>query len=299
MTSSRTVSGMLLALTALACFATLDTSAKVATLTLPLLLGLWFRYIFQAVITSAVMLPQRGRAMFHTQRLRLQVLRGVLLWATSLLTFLSVSHMGVGEFTAIGMLAPMVVTLLAARLLRERVSTLRLILVGGGFIGTLIIMRPGGGLFGWVMLLPLMQVITHASFQLLTGHLIKHEDPMVTHFYTGWVGALLASITLPFVWVMPQTGKEWMVLTLMGIMGTLGHFLLIQAYRRAPAAALMPLLYLQIGFAMLGGWLVFNHAPDAVSMLGMALIGVCGAASAWLTVREHHRPTPLPPIDPV
>lgn len=290
---------MLLALTALACFATLDTSAKVAALTLPVLVGLWFRYIFQALITSAVMLPRRGRAMFRTERLGLQLLRGVLLWATSLFTFLSVAHMGVGEFTAIAMLAPMVVTLLAARLLHERVSPLRLMLVGGGFIGTLIIMRPGGGLFGWVMLLPLMQVLVHAAFQLLTGHLIKHEDPMVTHFYTGWVGALLASVALPFVWTTPQTMNEWGVLCLMGLMGTLGHFVLIQAYRRAPAAALMPLLYLQIGFAMFGGWLVFNHAPDAVSMLGMALIGMCGAGSAWLTVREHHRPAPLPPIDPV
>jgi drug/metabolite transporter (DMT)-like permease len=289
---------MLLALTALACFATLDTSAKVVAITLPVLLGLWFRYIFQAVITTAVMMPRRGRAIFRTERLGLQLLRGVLLWATSLFTFLSVAHMGVGEFTAIAMLAPMVVTLLAARWLRERVSALRMVLVAGGFVGTLIIMRPGGGLFGWAMLLPLGQVVTHSAFQLLTGHMVKTEDPVVMHAYTGWVGALLATLTLPFAWTMPQSATEWIALSLMGLMGTVGHFLLIQAYRRAPAAAIMPLLYLQIGLAMFAGWVVFQHAPDGVSMLGMVLIGSCGAASAWLTVREHHRPAPLPPIDP-
>ncbi len=76
----------------------------------------------------------------------------------------------------------------------------------------------------------------------------------------------------------------------MGLMGTVGHFFLILAYQRAPASTLTPYLYAQIAFAMLGGWLVFSHVPDAVSLFGMALIAVCGAAGAWLTVRERHEP---------
>ncbi|WP_171257011.1 EamA family transporter, partial [Acinetobacter baumannii] len=112
--------------------------------TLPVLLGLWFRYIFQAVLTTAIMLPQRGRSIFHTRHPGLHVLRGALLAVTSLLTFLSVKHMPVGEFTAIAMIAPLVVTLLAAGLLGEHVSRLRWLLVTGGFIGTLVIIRPGG-----------------------------------------------------------------------------------------------------------------------------------------------------------
>jgi drug/metabolite transporter (DMT)-like permease len=282
-----TLSGMLFALTALACFATLDTSAKVVSLTLPVLLGLWFRYIFQAVLTTAVMLPQRGRSIFHTRHFGLHVLRGALLATTSLLTFLSVAYMPVGEFTAIAMIAPLVVTLLAATLLGEHVSRLRWVLVAGGFVGTLVIIRPGGDLFGWHVLLPLAQVATHSTFQILTGRMVKTEDSVTMHFYTGWVGALLASLALPFIWVTPQTLHEWTALSLMGLMGTIGHFVLIMAYRRAPAATLMPLMYVQIAFAMFAGWLVFGHIADGWSLLGMILIAGCGAASAWLAVREN------------
>jgi len=76
----------------------------------------------------------------------------------------------------------------------------------------------------------------------------------------------------------------------MGFMGTVGHFLLILAYQRAPASTLTPYLYVQIAFSMFGGWLVFGRLPDATSLIGMALIAVCGAAGAWLTVRERHEP---------
>ncbi|MEK9802356.1 MAG: DMT family transporter [Curvibacter sp.] len=286
MSASHTLGGMLLALAALACFATLDTSAKVVALTLPVLLGLWFRYIFQAVITTAVMLPQRGRSLFHTRRMGAQLLRGVLLAATSLFTFLSVKYMPVGEFTAIAMITPLVVTLLAATLLGEQVSRRRWVLVAGGFIGTLFIVRPGGALFGWFTLLPLAQVACYSAFQILTGKLVKTEDAVTLHVYTGWVGAILASLALPFIWVTPQTAIEWTALSLMGLMGTIGHFLLILAFRRTPAATLTPLLYAQIAFAMLAGWIVFRHVPDGWSMIGMGLIAFCGAASAWLAVRE-------------
>lgn len=278
--------GMLLALAALACFATLDTSAKVVSLTLPVLLGLWFRYVFQAAITTAIMLPQRGRALFHTRRLGAQLLRGLLLAVTSLFTFLSVKYLPVGEFTAIAMITPLVVTLLAATLLGEHVSRRRWLLVAGGFVGTLLIVRPGGALFGWTTLLPLTMVGTYSAFQIVTSQLVKTEDAVTMHVYTGWVGTVLASLALPFIWVTPRTATEWTALTLMGLMGTIGHFLLILAYRRSPAATLMPLLYAQIAFAMLGGWLVFSHVPDGWSLLGMAMIAFCGAASAWLAVLE-------------
>ncbi len=286
MRQPHTLAGSLLTLAALACFATLDTSAKVVALTLPVLLGLWFRYVFQAVITTAAMLPRRGRALFRTQRLGAQLLRGVLLAVTSLLTFLSVKYMPVGEFTAIAMVTPLVVTLLAATVLGEHVSRRRWWLVAGGFVGTLIIIRPGGALFGWATLLPLAQVASYSAFQILTSRLVQTEDAVTMHVYTGWVGTVLASLALPFIWIMPQTATEWTALTLMGLMGTVGHFLLILAYRRAPAASLAPLMYAQIAFATLAGWLVFAHVPDSWSLLGMALIAACGAASAWLAVLE-------------
>ena len=92
------------------------------------------------------------------------------------------------------------------------------------------------------------------------------------------------------VWTALPSWNWWALLCLMGLMGTVGHFFLILAYHRAPASTLTPYLYAQIAFAMVGGWLVFSHVPDAASLVGMALIAVCGAAGAWLTVRERREP---------
>ncbi|MEP6588627.1 MAG: DMT family transporter, partial [Polaromonas sp.] len=200
--------------------------------------------------------------------------------------FFSLKYMPVGEFTAIVMITPLVMTMLASLTLGERVSVLRWALVMGGFAGTLIIIRPGGERFSWAMLLPLGLVISHAWFQILTSRLARTEDPVTLHFYTGWIGALLASLALPFVWTGLDSWTLWAGLALMGLMGTVGHFMMILAYARAPVSTLTPFLYTQIGFAMIGGWLVFSHVPDELSLLGMGLIAVCGATGAWLAVRE-------------
>ncbi|MDP3164947.1 MAG: DMT family transporter, partial [Hydrogenophaga sp.] len=167
-----------------------------------------------------------------------------------------------------------------------KVSALRWSLVLGGFAGTLIIIRPGGEDFSWALLLPLGMVATNTGFQVLTSKLAKTEDPITMHLYTGWVGTLLASLALPFVWISLPSWSLWGWLVLMGVAATVGHFMLILGYMRAPAATLTPYLYAQIAFAMVGGWIVFSHVPDGWSMLGMLMIAICGALGAWLTARE-------------
>ena len=284
-----------LLIAACACFTVLDTTAKYISAWVPLLMALWFRYAFQAVATTLVMLPVRGTRLLRTRNLPFQCLRGVLLLVSSLLAFTSLKYMPVGEFTAIVMIAPLAITVLAATVLKEKVSALRWLLVAGGFAGTLVIIRPGGEAFNWTSLLPLGLVGTGAWFQVLTSKMARTEDPVTMHLYTGWVGTLLASLALPFVWTQVGNSWHWLWLVLMGAMGTIGHFLLILAYQRAPAAALAPYHYTQIAFAMLGGWLVFRHVPDRWSLIGMAMIAACGAAGAWLTVRESRSaPEPSP-----
>ena len=285
--------GIALVLCALACFATLDTVTKYVTLTVPVMFALWFRYAFQAVATTVLMWPQRGVTLWKTQRVGLQCLRGTLLLLTSMFTFMSLTFMPVGEFTAVAMITPLVVTLLATLLLKERVSVWRWLLVAGGFTGTLLIIRPGGELWSWLLLLPLCQVLAYASFQILTSRMVQTEDPITTHFYTGWVGTALASMPLYFYWQPPASWAEWAGLAVMGLTGSLGHFCLIHAFRKAHAATLTPIFYAQIGMAMLGGWLMFSHLPDGWALAGMALIAVCGATSTWLAVLESRlRPQP-------
>ncbi|SOD25575.1 DMT family transporter [Variovorax sp. YR752] len=288
--SGRILAGIGLVLVAVACFATLDTATKASTAGVPILMGVWFRYAFQAVATTAVLLPLHGTALLRTRHPRYQLLRGALLLVSSTLAFLSLRYMPLAEFTSIVLIAPLVITLLAATTLKEYVSPLRWVLVAGGFIGTLVILRPGGEAFSWAILLPIGLVLTNAWFQVLTSKLAQTENPLTMHFYTGWVGALIASLAVPFVWTELESWHWWALLCLMGFMGTVGHFILILAYQRAPASTLTPYLYAQIAFAMLGGWLIFSQLPDRYSLIGMAMIAVCGAAGAWLTVRERRVP---------
>lgn len=278
--------GILMALTAVACFGALDTTTKYVSASVPLLMALWFRYAFQAAATTLVVLPLRGMSALRTMHPRFQCLRGILLLASSLFAFASLKYMPVGEFTAIVMVSPLAITVLAATVLKEKVTPLRWVLVAGGFAGTLIIIRPGGEAFTWASLLPLGLVITNAWFQVLTSKLARTEDPMTMHLYSGWVGALIASLALPFVWTHLTNSWLWLALCFMGVMATVGHFLLILGYQRAPASTLTPYLYAQIAFAMIGGWLVFSHVPDGWALIGMGMIAVCGALGAWLTLRE-------------
>jgi drug/metabolite transporter (DMT)-like permease len=286
------LAGIVLVLLTTACFATLDTATKVSTAAVPVLMALWVRYAFQAVATTLVLLPLRGPALLRTRHPRHQLLRGVLLLSSSVLSFLSLRYMPVAVFTSVVMIAPLVITVLAVTTLKERIPPLRWALVIGGFAGTLVILRPGGSAFGWATLLPVGLVASNAWFQILTSKMARTESPLTMHFYTGWVGALISALALPFVWTSLPSWHWWALLALMGFMGTIGHFFLILAYQRAPASTLTPFLYSQIAFAGLGGWIMFSYVPDAISLTGMAMVAVCGAVSAWATMRERR-----PPID--
>jgi drug/metabolite transporter (DMT)-like permease len=282
-----TLQGIGLVVLALACFATLDTTTRHISTSISLLVALWFRYAIQAVITTVVVWPGRGRRVFLTRHPKFQLARGLLLFACSILAFYSLKYMPVGEFTAIALLAPLVITVFAAWKLKEKIRPLRWTLLVGGFMGTLVIIRPGTHHFDWTVILPLMLVLTNSAFQLLTSQMTKTEDPITMHFYTGWIGTILASFVLPFVWEMPADWTVWLQLLIMGVLASIGHFLLILAYGRAPAATLTPYMYAQIAFGVVGGWVVFNHLPDEWTFMGMGLIALCGALGAWLTVHEN------------
>lgn len=283
--------GICLLLIADLCFATLDTTSKRVTMVVPLLMAVWARYFFQALLTTAVVLPLKGLAVLKTKHLPQQIVRGLLLVCVTGLAFASLQFMPVGEFTAIVMTVPLLVTLLAARTLGEHVPLRRVVLVCGGFLGTLIIVRPGTQVFGWTLLIPLALVLMNAAFQLLTSKMARTEDAMTTQFFTTWVGTAVASVPLAWFWVPVTDMQVWLELVLMGVSGCVGHFLLILAFERSPAGTLMPYMYAQIAFAMLGDWLVFQHVPDHYSMIGIGLIAVCGTAGGMLTLYEIRQKT--------
>jgi drug/metabolite transporter (DMT)-like permease len=259
------------------CFAALDATAKIVSPAVPLFLLIWVRFMVQALVATATLLPRRGLRLMHTRYPGLQVSRALIQVLASACGFLSLRFMPLGEYTAIVLLTPLVLTLLAATMLGEQVPWTRWMLLTTGLAGALMVIRPGTGLFRWVMLLPLALVLVNAIFHIMTSKLAQVDDGHTTQFYSGWVGAIAAGLVVPFVWE-PVPWQWWAGILLLGAFSTMGHFLLIQAYIRAPVAALTPYLYLQIAFATLAGWIVFAHFPDAWAIAGIVLIALCGVA---------------------
>lgn len=283
---TRQGAGILLIVLAALCFAVLDTTTKYATTLAPVLMLLWFRYAFQAVVTFALRFPVQRRALFDTPNPRFQALRGVLLLITSAGSFFGLQYLPVGEFTAMVMLSPLVATALAAWVLKDHVSPRRWALMALGLAGVLLVVRPGGQVFSWALLFPVMMVIAYGWFQVLTSRLSGDENPYTTHFYTGLVGALVMSPIMIFSWDTAALLAHWPWFMLIGFMGTFGHLMLIRAYMRASAPVLTPYLYTQIAFATLAGWLVFRHVPDALAWLGIAVIAASGVGNALLSAHE-------------
>ena len=290
---SRPLQGVLFVVAAVALFACFDAGVKVASALAPVGVVVWARYLFQVGVTAVTVLPRRGRALLRTERPGLQLLRGLCLLSLSVLAFFSLQVMPVGEFTAIVMLTPLLITLLAALTLGERISAWRWLLLAGGMAGALIVIRPKGEAhdLGWAALLPLGLVVSNALFQIITSRLARTEDPTTTHFYTGLTGALLTSVALPWSW-QPLSPAGW---ALLGALSSSGHFLLILGYMRARAATLTPFLYFQIVFATLVGWIWFDHAPDAMTLVGIAVIAGCGVAGTWLASRATPAAEPALP----
>ena len=279
---------LLIVLTTLA-FAMLDTATKHATQLAPVLMLLWFRYAFQAMVTFVLRFPVQRRGLFFTLNPKFQALRGVLLLTTSFCSFFGLQYLPVGEFTAIVMLSPMAATALAALALKDHVAPLRWALMGLGLIGVLLVVRPGGQVFGWALLFPVVLVVAYAWFQVLTSRLSGDENPYTTQFYTGLVGALMMCPVVLLDWKTQALINHWPWFFLLAFLGTFGHLMLIRAYNRASAVTLAPFMYSQIAFATLAGWLVFRHMPDAYAWAGIGVIATSGVGNALLSAREATR----------
>ena len=263
-------------------FSILDTATKYTMAFAPAVMLLWFRCTFQAAITLALRWPVQGRSILKTAHPRFQLLRGALMLTSTACAFVSLQHIPVGEFTAMVMLSPLVATALAAWLLKAQVSRLRWLLLFTGLLGVLLVIRPGGQIFSWVLFFPGLLILANAGFQVLTSRLSGQDSPYSTHFYSGLVGTLLVSPLAWLHWDGQALLTHWPWFLGVGVLGAFGHLMLVRAYQYAAAPVLMPYIYAQIGFSMLLGWWVFSHMPDPLAWLGIAVIACSGVANATL-----------------
>ncbi len=255
-------------------FVTLDALAKQLAQVYPVPQVVWARYVFHVLIL-AIFLGRRLPATLRTRRLGLQLLRSLFLLGATGLFFSALSFMPLAEASAIMFVAPLLVTALAVPLLGERVGPRRWASVLVGFLGALIIIRPGGGAGQVAALFALGAAGSYALYQITTRLLSRSDQPLTTLAYSALLGALVSSAAVPFFWVTPDF-TAWVTMAGLGLVGGLGHFTLIKAFEVAPAATVTPFGYASLIWATLYGFLLFGDLPDLWTVLGAAIIAGSG-----------------------
>lgn len=265
-------------------FGILDAVAKLLTQSYHPLQVTWGRFFFAtlAVLPWALALALRGA--LRSGCPGLQLARASILAATNFLFFMAIQHMQLAEVQAISFIAPLLVTALAALLLGEHVGPRRWAAVAIGLFGVVIILRPSPGMLHWSAFFALAQAAGNAFFHLITRSISAYDPPQVTFVFTATVGAAVASLFVPLVWTWP-TATDWLLMMLTGVMGAVGHWFLILAYRRTEASSLAPYMYLQLPWVTFLGWLLFSHLPDLWTLIGA---GIVIASGIYVFSRERY-----------
>ncbi|MHA6193316.1 DMT family transporter [Pseudomonas wadenswilerensis] len=278
--------GIALICLAVLLFASHDALSKYLSGFYAIVMVVWARYVVHTLLMLVVFVPRTGlSAVVRTRRPLLQLARALCLIGTSLLFTTGLRYIPLAEATAVNFLAPLMVTALSVPLLGERVTRGQWMAVSAGFIGVLIVIRPGGALFTPAILLPLGSAFCFGCYQLLTRKLSATDSPTTSNFLTGIFNSLIMTALVPFFWSVPSFTHALFMIGL-GTCGMLGHMLLTSAFKHAAPAMLAPFSYGQILFAGMFGYLVFDHSPDAYGVVGITIICLSGLAVAWVQRRR-------------
>ncbi len=275
-------------LLATGCFGCLDTLSKYLVAYYPASALVWLRYVLQTLVMMAIFLPRMGLRLVRTSSPGLQLVRGLMLVVSSVVFVLALLRMQIAEVASIVFLAPIIVALAGGPLLGERVAARTWLALAGGFTGVLLIIRPGGGAFTWWALLPLACAFMFAGYQILTRKLASRgDDPITTLFFPGLIACFVVPPVFPGAFAVPTVPLHAGMIAVIGILGALGHFMLIRAHALAPATVLSPFGYAQLVVVLTLGWLVFGQLPDGIALTGIALIAGSGLGLIIASRRPH------------
>ena len=263
------------------CLSSLDTTAKYLVRDHPLLLVVWARYAGQTLVVAPFAWHRVGHGFWRTKRLPLHLLRSSLLLAATICFFAGLRFLPLAEASSITFLAPIVVVLLSQPVLGERPTRPRIVASIVGFLGILILLRPGSSILHPAVALLFVTAVCNALYQMLTRKL-KGEAPHTTLFYSAIVGTVGLSATLPFALeATTLVPSDALLFLMLGTFAGAGHWFLIRAYMTATASLLTPFTYLQIVWATAFGFFVFGQYPDGWSAVGIAVIGSSGLLLAF------------------
>ena len=278
--------GILLMCAGVSMFPFLNAGVKLLAPHYPVMEIVWARFTGHLAIMLAVFLPRYGRRLFRTRRPAVQIGRSLLMLLSNIVFVTAIGHVPLATASAIGFTSPLIVTALSVPLLGESVGPRRWSAVVVGFLGALLIIRPGSGFENLAVLLLLVSSACYALYQIATRWIAAYDNAATGIIFAALLGSLATSFVLPFVFVMPKNLADLALFLAIGCFGGMGHYLIIRAFQQGPAAVIAPLGYVElIGTASLG-WLIFAQFPDLWTWAGAAVIIASGL---YIALRERAR----------
>ncbi|WP_156640179.1 DMT family transporter [Bosea sp. PAMC 26642] len=256
-----------------------DVVSKLLTAEMSPLQVIWLRYGTFTAIMLALVWRTGGRSRLLTQRPWLQVLRGLGVTVSSILFVMGLQHLPIADATASSFVAPLFVTALSIPMLGETIGWRRWTATLVGLIGVLIVVRPGGSGFQTASLLPVASALSWAFAMIITRMMSRTESPLTTLAYSAIIGFAVSSLWVPFVW-QPLTWTFLLMGLFIGVSSTVGHWLLVSAFRFADASLLAPFSYLQLLWASILGYWIFAALPDLWTLVGAVVIAASGLYTA-------------------
>ncbi|HUA56670.1 MAG TPA: DMT family transporter [Candidatus Sulfotelmatobacter sp.] len=266
---------------AVSMFPFINASAKYLTAAYPITEIVWARFAGHLVFVVLAFFPRLRWSLFTTARPAIQIMRSMLLLASTSLFVSAIGRLPLATASAIGFASPFIVTALSVPVLRERVGPRRWSAVVVGFIGVLIVIRPGAGFANWAALLVLGSTSCYAIYQVITRLIALLDKPETGIVYAALVGTIVMSAIAPFDWRLPGTALDWLLFGCLGFFGGFGHYFVIKAYRCGPAAVIAPFSYGELVGSTTIGYYAFGNFPDAWTWLGASIIVSCGVYIAY------------------
>ena len=246
----------------------------------------WARAFGHIVFMLAFFVPRFGLRMLKTRRPLIQMLRSAMLFGSNATNFFAITFIPLAKTASISLMAPLLVVPLARLILGERTTAGRLVALSVGFVGVLIVIRPGTELFHWASLFAVASALGYAIYQVLTRRIAGIDPPETSAIYSSVVGAFGMFLVLPFVWRTPESLRNILYFCSLGVIGALGHYLVAQALTNAPANIIAPFQYMQLIGSVAVGYFFFGDFPDVLTWLGAAIIVASGLYIGWSQTRR-------------
>lgn len=247
----------------------------------------WARAFGHIIFMLMFFLPRFGLSVLRTRRPGVQLFRSAMLFTSNVAFFFAITFIPIGKAASISMMAPLVVALLAWPLLGERTTLGRVIALGIGFCGVLIVIRPGTAVFHWASLFVMLSATCYAIYQIYTRRIAAIDSPETSALYSSAVGAFGMLFVIPFVWITPHAWLDIILFCSLGVLGGLGHYCVARALNYAPANLVSPFQYFQLLGSVLVGYVLFHEMPDLMTWLGAAIIVVSGLYVGWTQSRRR------------